>query len=76
MHFRGKGEGKTRDLPQHRVLVLAAKARPLIAEAKAYEVNVISNGNRIVTVRDMPQLKRRYHEVRYSPRLYLPARQL
>lgn len=41
---RGGGRGRTRDLPQHRVLVLAAETRSLIAEAKAYGVRVISNG--------------------------------
>jgi hypothetical protein len=73
---RGGGRGRTRNLPQHRVLVLAAETRSLIAEAKAYGVRVISNGSRILTEKYMRQLKQHYHEVHYSPKLYLPARQL
>jgi hypothetical protein len=77
MPFLGRGEGrnKRRSLPQDRVLFLA-EARPLIAEAKAYEESHISNGNRILTGRNVQQLKRHYHEVRYSPRLCLPSRRL
>ena len=74
-HFGGRGERrvKRRGLPQDRVLFLAAEARPFIDEAKAYEVTDISNGNRILTERNVQQLKRHHHEVRYSPRLCLPS---
>ncbi len=78
MPFWGKGEGRVirRGLLQDRDPVLAAEARPFIADAKAYEVGVISNGNRISTERNMQQLKRHHHEVRYSPGLCLPSRRL
>jgi hypothetical protein len=39
-------------------------------------VGDFSNGNRISTERNIQQLKRHCHEVRYSPRSCLPSRRL
>lgn len=74
-HFGGGGEGqdKRRGLSQNRDFLLASESRPFIAEAKAYEVRDISNGKGILTERNMQQLNRHHHEVRYSPRLCLPS---
>ena len=75
MSTRGGGGRRRHSLPIQ-ARELDAKARLRIAEAKAYGVRAISKEDPILTGRNMQELNRQSHEVRYFPRLCLPARRL